>query len=381
MEQKIKKICILFLVVISTLSLIQVSTVFSAETSTQTRTLSFIADVYKLDMTKYNTALQSYSVEYPSKLYGAPLEYVAYNLNGSQGNLHVICTFENNVLTNCNLYADEGQAIYTKTTNNTVDKARNILESYQQWTGDYANLETMIALLKEVDGTKLATATAGNVTLKVVVYGPAETYFNWIYTLSGVEYTGVGIGFQGKYIYFSDTRSTYKIGNTVVKISKDDAIAIALKQAENFSYTVYTGEKPVEIAGLNIAKNNITAELCSQEREASTLYPCWSVWLPLDHTYSGGVFAISVFVWADSGVVISCKEVGGGEVEPNETPSASPLPQTTATPLSSDPPASPITQEEGSTEQSLNMNLVVGVAIAIIAIIAAATVVFKKRSK
>jgi hypothetical protein len=167
-----------------------------------------------------------------------------------------------------------------------------------------------------------------------------------------------------------------------VKISKDDAIAIALKQAENFSYTVLMGEKPsVEITSFNIVKSNITAELGVQEREASTLYPCWQVWLPLDHSYPGDVFAITVFVWADSGAVMSCKEVGGGGGETNETPSTSPLPQTTTTPLSSNPPASPVTQTEGSTEPSLNMNLVVGVAIAIIAIIVAATVVFKKRSK
>jgi hypothetical protein len=182
----------------------QASTAFSAEVSTQTKALSFIADVFQLDMAKYNATLQSYSTNYPSELSGAPREYVTYTLQGSQGNLSVVCTFENNVLTHCNLYVDEGQAVYTKTSDNTVDKARNILEGYHQWTGD-ANLKTMIALLKGVDGTKAATTTAGNVTLKVVFNSPAEMEFDWLYTINGVEYTGVGIGFQGKDVYLFDT--------------------------------------------------------------------------------------------------------------------------------------------------------------------------------
>ena len=379
MKQKTKKVCSLLFVVALALALMQASTVFSAEVSAQTKALSFITDAFQLDMSKYNAALEGYSIDYPSQLYGAPREYVTYNLRESQSNLTVICTFENKSLTHCSLYVNEGQAAYIKTPANTIEKARDILKGYQHWTGD-PNSEKMMALLKEVDGTKTATTTTGDVTLKVVFTSPTEIGYYWLYTINGVEYTGVGIGFQGKDVYFFDSRSLYKIGDTTVKISKNDAIAIALKQAGNFSYTVYSGEKPAEISGLRIAESNITAELCSQEREASTLFPCWQVWLPLDHTYTGGVFAISVFVWADSGAVLSCTEVSGGEVEPSENTNASPLPQTTATPLSS-PPASPETQEEGRTEQSLNMNLVAAVVIAIIVIIAAAIVLFKKRSK
>jgi hypothetical protein len=325
-------------------------------------------------MTRYNATVKSYSIEYPPELSGGSTEYITYNLVGDQSNLQVMCTYLNNALTSADLYVNDGQAVYSKTYATQTETARSILEGYQQWTGD-SSLQPIIIALESVDDTKATTTTAGNVTIKVISNGPTEKAFHCLYTVNGVEYPAIAIGFEGSNVHVSDSRSLFKIGGTEAKISKDAAVAIALKRAENFSYTVLMGDEPsVEIAGFNIVKSNITAQLGVETRDGSTLYPCWQVWLPLDHLYSGGVFAISVFVWADSGVVMSCTEVSGGSLgdDPTETsPAVSASPSTQlSTPLSTNPPLS-----------ELNLNLALGIIIAVIALAAAAMLVFKRRSK
>ena len=61
-------------------------------------------------------------------------------------------------------------------------------------------------------------------------------------------------------------------------------------------------------------------------RENTALYPAWQVLLYLNQTYPGSVFGLQVYIWADSGEVLSCSNRAAGGIisdgDTNESESA-----------------------------------------------------------
>ena len=92
----------------------------------------------------------------------------------------------------------------------------------------------------------------------------------------------------------------FKVGSTELNVQKDEAINIALKNTENYSW-ISNGE---EISDFNILENNITAIMYPHLRENNLeLIPCWVINIPLDKVYPGNVDNILVGVWADNGEI------------------------------------------------------------------------------
>ncbi len=284
---------------------------------TKDRALDFIENVLPLDISKYNVTLIQDEVSSPFQPDDPTIEIMDYVLESSESKLDVSCAFTNDVLTGCILSVANGSVLPVQTSSNLIDTARLFLVKYQAFTGD--NLTEMMNTLSLTDGTKSLTVISGNVKLNLqnVDIGNEEidTIFCWLYTFNGVDYTALGVTFRNGVFYaLRDDRSLYKIGNTDVNITKEQAIDIAMKYVQNYSYTGVTGsdENPqyVEIGGFNITKENITAELNTYPRESSTLYPYWSVQLPLTETYPGNIWALQVSIWADSGEVFLCQPLG-----------------------------------------------------------------------
>ena len=284
---------------------------------TKDRALDFIQNVLLFDIAEYNITLIQDGVTLPSQPDDPTIEIMDYALESNRSRLDVSVAFTNNVLTGCILSAPNGSVLPAQTPSDLIDSANVFLEKYQAFTGD--NLTDMINTLSLIDGTKNLNVTSGNVKLNLRIFdiqnGQVDSIFRWLYTFNGTDYTALGVTFRNGALYaLRDDRSLYKIGNTDVNITKEQAISAAMKYVQNYSYTGVTGsyENPayVEIGGFNITEENITAELNTYPRESSTLYPYWSVQLPLTETYPGNIWALLVSVWADSGKVFLCQPLG-----------------------------------------------------------------------
>ncbi len=86
----------------------------------------------------------------------------------------------------------------------------------------------------------------------------------------------LGVSFVSNNVYFLDERNLYKIGTASVKISKDGAVAIALKYVENYSFEIFMGDQPpLVVRNFTIVREKIAAELLSWPRKDGAQYPYW----------------------------------------------------------------------------------------------------------
>ena len=151
-----------------------------------------------------------------------------------------------------------------------------------------------------------------------------------------------------------------------MNISQEEALDIALKRVESFTYT-YKG-KNITITSSNIVKEDSLLYFSFLNRtKRFEVYPIWIVDLPLDDLYPGDIAFIKVMLWADSGEVIRAEALGYGF--PYD-PSSTPLPENT---------------QPESTEPDNNVTppaaYIAAACVTILISIAAAAVVLKKRSR
>jgi len=97
-----------------------------------------------------------------------------------------------------------------------------------------------------------------------------------------------------------ESRGTYAVGDTSVKVSKEEAINIAMEALTNYSYRM---SEDWVVTDLKADEANAVAVLQTQTKESTVLYPIWSVILPLDEVYPGSVSELLVEVWAGTGEV------------------------------------------------------------------------------
>ncbi len=203
------------------------------------------------------------------------------------------------------MYVLKGSVISDQPYTDVVDIAKSFLQKYQAFSS--LDSREMIAMLSNVDPTKNATVTLGNLKLTVshkdltgTVFGDTIE-FRWVQTFNGCDYLPVSIGFSdGVFSGFLDHRGIYKIGDTSVNISKEQAIKIAMEAIKNYSYRM---SDDWVVTGFDVIEEQAVANLHSQVKESNVLYPVWSVTLPLNGTYPGSVRELLVVIWAGSGEV------------------------------------------------------------------------------
>jgi len=282
----------------------------SSVSTAHDKALAFIKNVLPIDSTKYNITLESYHVpELPDIGLANPIndkqEILTYLLESKDSTLKVICTIQNGFLKGCTLDVLKGSVISDRPYTNVVDIAKSFLQKYQA----YSSMDSteMIAMLLNVDPTKNATITSGNLKLTVTHRNLTGTFFGdsinfrWVQTFNGCDYLPVSIGFSdGVFSGFLDHRGIYKIGDTRVNISKAQAIKIAMEAVKNYSYRM---SDDWVVTGFNVIEDQAVANLHPQVRESNVLYPAWSITLPLNGTYPGSVRELLVGIWAGSGEV------------------------------------------------------------------------------
>jgi hypothetical protein len=237
---------------------------YSVDVSVNEKAMSFIREVIQLDFSKYSVEVRDYFEEYSAGLGRTVKKDITYTFTGEGSKLHVSCRFANETLYDCFVRVDEGLAFYVQPSADPSALAVGILERYRRWTGD-GSLDEILGVLKTVDTSKNVTVKKGNWTFKVLITAES-TWLSWLYTVNGVTFPnciGIAVEKNGE-ISFYDERKLYRIGSTDVKISRDEAVAIALKHVENYSFEIFMGDKPpLVVRNFTIVKEKIAAELLS----------------------------------------------------------------------------------------------------------------------
>jgi hypothetical protein len=374
MSKQLTKIIAPLLALLIITSLVTFYASVTNKTATnQEKTRYFIENILPIDLSKYTLQFQR---EYNMWEGGIPsfsktggtinrnMTKVQYQLTSEESTFEIHFIIEKDAITGYTVYMKDGQeVILNKQYLNSLDAAKDFLEKYQIYTGIDSN--DMIAMLDNVDLTKNSTTTTGNTRFTTYINyigGIDQISFDWTYTIDGIDYTWLTLGFDtnGNYlITMADTRVLYTIGDTSINVSMEQAIDIALEYLKTYSYEMPDGSIVDDFKVSDIGAMLYTTPI---DYVDYVLRPYWDVKLFLKEPASGSVFGITVFIWANTGEIISNSNMatnGTNYTDKNNSPD--------------------------STSTSQNQNILI-ISIAIVAIIAAAAtatgiLITKKKQK
>jgi hypothetical protein len=287
------------------------------EASGHDKAVAFIETVLPIDASQYNITFQPPLSSEPILDNKSQIE--TYSLEANSSSLTFICSFYDDKLYQCQFGVNEGSITTDQPYANASEAAKSFLEKYQ----DYSGLDStaMIAMLVNVDPTKNATVTSGDLKLTVTHYPDTGTAFGdsinfrWVRIINGCEYLYINAGFtNGVFSGFIDHRARYSIGDTAVGISREQAVKIALDAIGNYSYRM---SDDWVVTGFNVTENRAVAVLQPQTEEGSVLCPAWSVTLPLNGTWPGSVTELLVGIWAGTGEVYLVHHQAYAQLYPN----------------------------------------------------------------
>ncbi|MEM0216928.1 MAG: hypothetical protein QW612_05245 [Candidatus Bathyarchaeia archaeon] len=281
--------------------------------------LSFLREVILLDLSKYNVTLL---------FDGLTLDHnrTRFKLEETGGYVEVDCRFKGSFMTWCMIskYGNAALHYVEAEPESYVERVRKLLDRYEGWSGDTAYKEIR-NILWLVTKEKNQTIVHGSLKLTISICEPFVD-FQWyrIIMVDGysVELPSLGITFEGGELHIlGDTYRPFKVGNTSLKISKEEAIGMARRLAGNFSWKVGVEPNVTVVREFKVLEEPVQASLSLWEREPLTLYPHWHVTLYLDKTYPGFVTGIMVGIWADTGETHYIKPLvaSGYPTPPQET--------------------------------------------------------------
>jgi hypothetical protein len=194
------------------------------------------------------------------------------------------------------------------------DKAQNFIENYQIFTKTQYT-QPMVNMLNTVDITKNGTKTSENIKL-TVTNQENSTSIKWTYSVNGADFPqkSVGVNFKdGLFENFGDGYNLYAIGSEL-KISREQAIAIALEHAKNYTFEVSKGSESYVKVDFKIDESKTETTQSAGAREPLTLYPSWNVQLNFDKMY-GSYYGIQAVIWGDNGEIDFFNPTGTGGME------------------------------------------------------------------
>ena len=273
------------------------------------KVVSFLEDVIQLNMTKYFATLVGNTIEHRSDLGGIAEEILKYTLTSEDSEINVDFRFRNQTLSRCRLDVLEFAPHYAQPQpTNVLDLAADLLQRYQNYAGA-SYLTEMSDMLKTVNEIEDFEKTVGNMKLVILTEGKKYVEIRWIYTASGIDYQSKGVILSfvnGVLEGLDDGWSLFHVGSTVVNISEEEAINIAMDYAKDYSWTV----EGVKVTDFNIREEPVSVTLLPHIREEPlALIPYWYVTLYLDKVYPGDINRIAVGLWADTGEIAHCNEL------------------------------------------------------------------------
>jgi len=376
MKKILTKIWMSLIIALIATSLCALPATFAEENKAQDQALTFIKNALPFDLSKYNITLTSHSTldettlaEFAGFSNSRVIDIVKYTLSSKDGTFDVGLNIENNVVRYCKVSEKTGSIITDKQYTNLGDAVTSFLEKYQSYTKiDSTNL---VSMLNNVDASKDSTRTVDNTkfTISNTIWAGKElTSFEWTHTENGADYTKLQVRFQKNGVLYSlrDTRAVYTIGDTSINITKEKAIDIAMKNLPSYSYEMPDNTM---VSNFNVTEDYITTKIITAPVKNSEMRPYWEVNLPLNQTYPGSVQGIKVFIWANSGEVISYGNIAYGGINYGDDSDDSIL--ATEEIISSSENSSSFPDEV----------LAGGIALAAIGLAAGSIVIIKKRKK
>lgn len=376
MKKILTKIWMSLIIALIATSLCALPATFAEENKAQDQALTFIKNALPFDLSKYNITLTSHSTldetalaEFAGFSNSRVIDTVKYTLSSKDGTFDVGLNIENNVVRYCKVSEKTGSIITDKQYTNLGDAVTSFLEKYQSYTKiDSTNL---VSMLNNVDASKDSTRTVDNTkfTISNTIWAGKElTSFEWTHTENGADYTKLQVRFQKNGVLYSlrDTRAVYTIGDTSINITKEKAIDIAMKNLPSYSYEMPDNTM---VSNFNVTEDYITTKIITAPVKNSEMRPYWEVNLPLNQTYPGSVQGIKVFIWANSGEVISYGNIAYGGINYGDDSDDSIL--ATEEIISSSENSSSFPDEV----------LAGGIALAAIGLAAGSIVIIKKRKK
>jgi hypothetical protein len=256
--------------------------------------------------------------------------------------------FANGQLFWCTIYPVKGSPAYvTPISANALSTAKDTLNRLQTFSAkDYLPaLQNMLSATIVLQNSKTSTA---DYTQEIATSGNTIA-ISWEPFANGLSNSQnkLTIEFKnGNLMFFSNYLGMYTIGNTDVNISKQQAIEIATEHAQAYSYV--QGNETV--SNITVLSSPVIANLTLQNRGNATLYPLWDILLPLDKMYPGGVTSFHVSIWADTGEIQFITPTGAYGI-PNAV----------------DPPSGMTTQQQPTSNNSVNADYSFAIAITLIA--------------
>jgi DNA-binding transcriptional ArsR family regulator len=281
--------------------------------STAERVRTIIRDIVQIDITKYEIALLSNTMETRSDLGGVVEEILKYSLTNSRSKIDIDIRFRNNHFSLYEFSLLEGvppyDPVFTQPQpTNILEVTKGIIERYKSSTND-PYLEEMSMLLASANETN-NEQTLGNTKLRVTINGDNAVVL-LLYTASDVDFTAKSLRlvFQKHILQeLADDWFFYEVGNTQVSVSKEQAIQIARNAAKDFEWNA----SGVQVSNFDVLNEPVSALFFPHPRtEPLTLFPYWYVTLYLDREYPGEVSSITVGVWADTGEVANIQALSG----------------------------------------------------------------------
>jgi hypothetical protein len=258
----------------------------------------------------------------PTPTSSFPKDDVTLSLTNAQSSVITRSSFINGRLNKLSL-SYVGSPSFNQPATNDIAMAQGFLQRYQSFTGNslYRSLSSM---LDNIDPEKNVTKNAENIKLQVSIFGDqTEKDLIWTYVDKNgnpAPMKDVVLTYRnGNLESFLDNWELYQIAG-VPTLSSQDAIAVALQAAQNFSYTAKDANgidftvsnfKVKETFNVTLGYINYVVQTPEQSLRGNdpyTLYPSWYVGVGFDKVYPGGITGLHVRVWADNGKV--------GSVEP-----------------------------------------------------------------
>lgn len=280
----------------------------SQTVAVQDKAMNFMMNVMSVDLSKYAIELKNSDI-----MDGVPvanddrkITTLRYALTPLEGNdekevISVSFIFEKDVLR----YYYTLPLTVVVTTAQYADRnaaVKGFLEKYQTYTNiDSTNLMAMIG---DVDLTQDSIVTKESIRLDV-----RGTDLSWTYTVNGLDYTKLEIGLIGGFVRsVRDTRGLYTIGDTTVNISMEQAVDIAIENLASYSYRMSDGSI---VQNFKVNRDATMPKLVVDPFDY-VLRPYWDIRLYLDEVYPGNVFAITAYIWANTGEIISYSNMATG---------------------------------------------------------------------
>jgi hypothetical protein len=288
-----------------------------ADQTNQNKAMDFMEKVMHIDLSKYDVEVKNDVVQegYPVFDDNRIRNDIIYELNSEKSKLLVDFSFEKDVILMCGVYPLEfvGPIMTNKQYPNLHDAVIDFLKTYQVYTK--IDSSSLISMLDKIDLAENSTTTIENAKLTVAncFFGEMyQTIFRWEHIVNGVAYDSLEFIFEKSGILLSvaDTRALYVVSDTSINISKEQAIDIAVANLKFYSYEMPDGSI---VKDFKASKDNAVATLETYKFDYE-LRPYWDVRMLLDEVAPGNVFALSAFIWANTGEIIEYGNMASGGI-------------------------------------------------------------------